>query len=229
MNLNNQNNYSKDFPKDDQEEEIYSIFYQKKLSPNQNQVNTEADIDKPIPANPENKAQNDSNKNSDKNLKEQMEIKPLFTEELKSPENEQKPLENEQNQQEIYDDCQNQNQANEQNAFILMDIEEEAVVNPQEFDINTNTTEVYTELAQNQTEINQDNDIDRMFNEPPNPNIKIPIQPWDNVNNMESLFDNGDDDLYDDKDEKLDLYGNDKIQIDLKDGKTFSCTQNKYG
>lgn len=213
MNLNNQNNYSKDFSKDDQEEEIYSNFYQKKLSPNQNQVNTEADIDKPIPANPENKAQNDSNKNSDKNLKEQLEIKPLSTEEQKSPENEPKPLENEQNQQEIYDDCQNQ--ANEQNAFILMDIEEEAVVNPQEFDINTNTTEVYTELAQNQTEINQDNNIDRMFNEPPNPDINIPIQPWDNVNNMESLFDNGYNDLYDDKDEKPDLYGDDKVQIDL--------------
>ena len=224
MNLNNQNNYSKDFPKDDQEEEIYSIFYQKKLSPNQ-----DIEVDEPMPTSLENKAQDNSNKNFESNLKEQMEIKSLSTEELKSPENESKPPENEQNQQEIYDDCQNQNQANEQNAFILMDIEEEAVVNPQEFDINTNTTEVYTELDQNQTEINQDNNIDRMFNEPPNPDINIPIQPWDNVNNMESLFDNGDDDLYDDKDEKLDLYGDDKLQIDLKDGKTFSCTQNKYG
>ena len=222
MNLNSLNIYSRDFSKEEQGEEIYSNFYQKKLSPNQ-----DIEVDEPMPTSLENKAQDNANKNFESNLKEQMEIKSLSTEELKSPENEPKPLENEQNQQEIYDDCQNQ--ANEQNAFILMDIEEEAVVNPQEFDINTNTTEVYTELAQNQTEINQDNDIDRMFNEPPNPNINIPIQPWDNVNNMESLFDNGDDDLYDDKDEKLDLYGDDKSQIDLKDGKTFSSTQNKYG
>ena len=224
MNLNSLNIYSRYFSKEEQGEEIYSNFYQKKLSPNQ-----DIEVDEPMPTSLENKAQDNSNKNFESNLKEQMEIKSLSTEELKSPENESKPPENEQNQQEIYDDCQNQNQANKQNAYILMDIEEEAVVNPQEFDINSNITEAYTELDQNQPEVNQNNNIYRMFNEQPNPDINIPIQPWDNVNNMESLFDNGDDDLYDDKDEKLDLYGDDKIQIDLKDGKTFSCTQNKYG
>ena len=224
MNLNSLNIYSRDFLKEEQGEEIYSNFYQKKLSPNQ-----DIEVDEPMPTSLENKAQDNSNKNFESNLKEQMEIKSLSTEELKSPENESKPPENEQNQQEIYDDCQNQNQANKQNAYILMDIEEEAVVNPQEFDINTNITEAYTELDQNQPEVNQNNNIYRMFNNHPNPDINIPIQSWDNVSNTQSLFDNGYNDLYDDSGEKPDLYGDDKVQFDLKDGKTSCTTQNKYG
>ena len=224
MNLKSLNICSKDFLKEEQGEEIYSNFYQKKLSPNQ-----DIEVDEPMPTSLENKAQDNSNKNFESNLKEQMEIKSLSTEELKSPENESKPPENEQNQQEIYDDCQNQNQANKQNAHILMDIEEEAVVNPQEFDINSNITEAYTELDQNQPEVNQNNNIYRMFNNHPNPDINIPIQSWDNVSNTQSLFDNGYNDLYDDSDEKPDLYGDDKVQFDLKDGKTSCTTQNKYG
>ena len=224
MNLNSLNIYSRDFSKEEQGEEIYSNFYQKKLSPNQ-----DIEVDEPMPTSLENKAQDNSNKNFESNLKEQMEIKSLSTEELKSPENESKPPENEQNQQEIYDDCQNQNQANKQNAHILMDIEEEAVVNPQEFDINSNITEAYTELDQNQPEVNQNNNIYRIFNEQPNPDINIPNQSWDSVSNTQSVFDNGYNDLYDDSDETPDLYGDDKVQFDLKDGRTSCTTQNKYG
>jgi hypothetical protein len=73
------------------------------------------------------------------------------------------------------------NQTNQQNVNNFMDIEPEEVIYSQEFDINTNTTEAFTELNQNQSEINQYIVIPDILNRAPNPDINIPIQPWDRV------------------------------------------------
>ena len=216
MNSNNQNDYSKFIPQEDQEGEgeKYSNFYPNLANPSQNQNKTEAEGHDPIFHNTENNSQKEKNmpyKISEKELKKETYALPmqssLPTEEAKQPVNEQKPIETESNQQEIYDDLQNQINQNQQNTFGLMEIEEEVVVDSKEFGSNINITEAYTELNQNQSEINQENLNFDIYNESQNPAIHIPIQPWDKVSNMPSLFDNGYSDLYDDSDERLNFYG----------------------
>lgn len=216
MNSNNQNDYSKFIPQEDQEGEgeKYSNFYSNLANPSQNQNKTEAEGHDPIFHNPENNSQKEKNmpyKISEKELKKETYALPmqssLPTEEAKQPVNEQKPIETESNQQEIYDDLQNQINQNQQNTFGLMEIEEEVVVDSKEFGSNINITEAYTELNQNQSEINQENLNFDIYNESHNPGIHIPIQPWDKVSNMPSLFDKGYSDLYDDSDERLNFYG----------------------
>ena len=216
MNSNNQNDYSKFIPQEDQEGEgeKYSNFYSNLANPSQNQNKTEAEGHDPIFHNTENNSQKEKNvpdKISEKELKKESYALPLQsslpTEEAKQPVNEQKPIETESNQQEIYDDLQNQINQNQQNTFGLMEIEEEVVVDSKEFGSNINITEAYTELNQNQSEINQENLNFDIYNESHNPGIHIPIQPWDKVSNMPSLFDNGYSDLYDDSDERFNFYG----------------------
>ena len=219
MNSNNQNDNSKDISQDEQDGEKYSNFYPKLVIASQNQDKTEAVDGSPIPHNLENNSQKKENmpdKISEKQIKQESYAMPLPsslpTEEAKPPGNEPKPIENEPNQQEIYDDLQNQ--INQQNTNNLMEIEEEGlVVDSQEFGKNNNTTEVYTELNQNQSEINQESPIFDIDNNSQNLNIYIPIQPWDKVRNMNSLFDHGYSDLYDESDEKLNFYGDYKDQF----------------
>ena len=139
---------------------------------------------------------NESDLISDKEPKqkpEALDSASLPTEKAKHPENEPIPIENETNQQEMYD--QFNNQTNQQNVNNFMDIEPEEVIYSQEFDINTNTTEAFTELNQNQSEINQYIVIPDILNRAPNPDINIPIQPWDRVvDNFESGFSDLDND-----------------------------------
>ena len=107
--------------------------------------------------------------------------------------------------------------------------EEEELVASQKFGNNTNITEAYTELNQNQSEINQERRIFDLSNESQNPNIYIPIQPWDKVCNMHSFFDNGYSDFYEDSDERLNFYGDYEDQFEVNNSKTKCSTEKKYG
>ena len=172
-----------DIPKDhSQDEEKYANFFPNNEASEQNQDKTEPGN---ANLNPEKNSQNLKNESdliSDTKPKQEpeaLEAASLPTEEAKQPENEPIPIENETNQQEMYD--QFNNQTNQQNVNNFMDIEPEEVIHSQEFDINTNTTEAFTELNQNQSEINQYIVIPDILNRAPNPDINIPIQPWDRV------------------------------------------------
>lgn len=221
MNCNNQNDHSKDISQEEQEGEKYSNFYPKLVIASKNQDKTEAVGDSPIPHNPVNNSQKKENmpdKISEKEMKQESNAIPLPsslpTEEAKQPGNELKPIENEPNQQEIYDDLQNQ--INQQNTNNLMEMEieeEELVVDSKEFGKNNNTTEVYTELNQNQSEINLESPIFDIDHNSQNPYIYIPIQSWDKVSNMHSVFDNVYSDFYDYNDERLNFYGDYKDQF----------------
>ena len=165
-----------------QDEEKYANFFPNNAASEQNQDKTEPGN---ANLNPEKNSQNLKNESdliSDKEPKQEpeaLDAASLPTEEAKQPENEPIPIENETNQQEMYD--QFNNQTNQQNVNNFMDIEPEEVIYSQEFDINTNTTEAFTELNQNQSEINQYIVIPDILNRAPNPDIYIPIQPWDRV------------------------------------------------
>lgn len=172
-----------DIPKDhSQDEEKYANFFPNNEASEQNQDKTEPGN---ANLNPEKNSQNLKNESdliSDTKPKQEpeaLEAASLPTEEAKKPENEPIPIENETNQQEMYD--QFNNQTNQQNVNNFMDIEPEEVIYSQEFDINTNTTEAFTELNQNQSEINQYIVMPDILNRAPNPDIYIPIQPWDRV------------------------------------------------
>lgn len=172
------------FKKDpSQDEEKYANFFPNNVASDQNQDKTEPGN---ASLNPEKNSQNLKNESDLISGKEQKQepdaLAPasMPTEEAKQqPENEPIPIENETNQQEMYD--QFNNQTNQQNVNNFMDIEPEEVIYSQEFDINTNTTEAFTELNQNQSEINQYIVIPDILNRAPNPDIYIPIQPWDRV------------------------------------------------
>ena len=165
-----------------QDEEKYANFFPNNAASEQNQDKTEPGN---ANLNPEKNSQNLKNESdliSDKEPKQEpeaLDAASLPTEEAKQPENEPIPIENETNQQEMYD--QFNNQTNQQNVNNFMDIEPEEVIYSQEFVINTNTTEAFTELNQNQSEINQYIVIPDILNREPNPDIYIPIQPWDRV------------------------------------------------
>jgi hypothetical protein len=171
------------FKKDpSQDEEKYANFFPNNAASEQNQDKTEPGN---ASLNPEKNSQNLKNESdliSGKEHKQEpdaLDPASFPTEEAKLPENEPIPIENETNQQEMYD--QFNNQTNQQNVNNFMDIEPEEVIYSQEFDINTNTTEAFTELNQNQSEINQYIVIPDILNRAPNPAIYIPIQPWDRV------------------------------------------------
>ena len=165
-----------------QDEEKYANFYPNNEASDKNQDKTEPGN---ASLNPEKNSQNLKNESdliSGKEHKQEpdaLDPASMPTEEAKKPENEPIPIENETNQQEMYD--QFNNQTNQQNVNNFMDIEPEEVIYSQEFDINTNTTEAFTELNQNQSEINQYIVIPDILNRAPNPDIYIPIQPWDRV------------------------------------------------
>ena len=186
-----------DIPKDhSQDEEKYANFFPNNEASEQNQDKTEPGN---ANLNPEKNSQNLKNESdliSGKEHKQEpdaLDPASMPTEEAKKPENEPIPIENETNQQEMYD--QFNNQTNQQNVNNFMDIEPEEVIYSQEFDINTNTTEAFTELNQNQSEINQYIVIPDILNRAPNPDINIPIQPWDRVvDNFESGFSDLDND-----------------------------------
>lgn len=193
-----------DIPKDpSQDEEKYANFFPNNGASEQNQDKTEPGN---ANLNPEKNSQNLKNESdliSDKKPKQEpeaLDAASLQTEEAKQPENEPIPIENETNQQEMYD--QFNNQTNQQNVNNFMDIEPEEVIYSQEFDINTNTTEAFTELNQNQSEINQYIVIPDILNRAPNPAIYIPNQPWDRVVDN---FDFGFSDLDNDSD-RLNFY-----------------------
>ena len=179
-----------------QDEEKYANFFPNNAASEQNQDKTEPGN---ANLNPEKNSQNLKNESdliSGKEHKQEpdaLDPASMPTEEAKKPENEPIPIENETNQQEMYD--QFNNQTNQQNVNNFMDIEPEEVIYSQEFDINTNTTEAFTELNQNQSEINQYIVIPDILNRAPNPDINIPIQPWDRVvDNFESGFSDLDND-----------------------------------
>ena len=179
-----------------QDEEKYANFFPNNAASEQNQDKTEPGN---ASLNPEKNSQNLKNESdliSGKEHKQEpdaLDPASMPTEEAKKPENEPIPIENETNQQEMYD--QFNNQTNQQNVNNFMDIEPEEVIYSQEFDINTNTTEAFTELNQNQSEINQYIVIPDILNRAPNPDINIPIQPWDRVvDNFESGFSDLDND-----------------------------------
>ena len=179
-----------------QDEEKYANFFPNNAASEQNQDKTEPGN---ASLNPEKNSQNLKNESdliSGKEHKQEpdaLDPASMPTEEAKKPENEPIPIENETNQQEMYD--QFNNQTNQQNVNNFMDIEPEEVIYSQEFDINTNTTEAFTELNQNQSEINQYIVIPDILNRAPNPDIYIPIQPWDRVvDNFESGFSDLDND-----------------------------------
>ena len=164
-----------------QDEEKYANFYPNNEASDKNQDKTEPGNASLNPENSQN-LKNESDLISDKEPKqkpEALDSASLPTEKAKHPENEPIPIENETNQQEMYD--QFNNQTNQQNVNNFMDIEPEEVIYSQEFVINTNTTEAFTELNQNQSEINQYIVIPDMLNRAPNPDIYIPIQPWDRI------------------------------------------------
>ena len=192
------------FKKDpSQDEEKYANFFPNNVASEQNQDKTEPGN---ASLNPEKNSQNLKNESdliSGKEHKQEpdaLDPASMPTEEAKKPENEPIPIENETNQQEMYD--QFNNQTNQQNVNNFMDIEPEEVIYSQEFDINTNTTEAFTELNQNQSEINQYIVIPDILNRAPNPDINIPIQPWDRVVDN---FDFGFSDLDNDSD-RLNFY-----------------------
>ena len=192
------------FKKDpSQDEEKYANFFPNNAASEQNQDKTEPGN---ASLNPEKNSQNLKNESdliSGKEHKQEpdaLDPASMPTEEAKKPENEPIPIENETNQQEMYD--QFNNQTNQQNVNNFMDIEPEEVIYSQEFDINTNTTEAFTELNQNQSEINQYIVIPDILNRAPNPDINIPIQPWDRVVDN---FDFGFSDLDNDSD-RLNFY-----------------------
>ena len=194
------------FKKDpSQDEEKYANFYSKNVASEQNQDKTEPGN---ANLNPEKNSQNLKNESdliSDKEPKQEpeaLDAASLPTEEAKQPENEPIPIENEINQQEMYD--QFNNQTIQQNVNNFMDIEPEEVIYSQEFGINTNTTEAFTELDQNQSEINLEILSPDIPNRSPNPDIYIPIQPWDKVVDN-STFYYGFSDLVDD-DDRLKFY-----------------------
>ena len=185
-----------------QDEEKYANFYPNNEASDKNQDKTEPGNASLNPENSQN-LKNESDLISDKEPKqkpEALDSASLPTEKAKHPENEPIPIENETNQQEMYD--QFNNQTNQQNVNNFMDIEPEEVIYSQEFDINTNTTEAFTELNQNQSEINQYIVIPDILNRAPNPDIYIPIQPWDRVVDN---FDFGFSDLDNDSD-RLNFY-----------------------
>ena len=164
-----------------QDEEKYANFYPNNEASDKNQDKTEPGNASLNPENSQN-LKNESDLISGKEHKQEpdaLDPASFPTEEAKQPENEPIPIENETNQQEMYD--QFNNQTNQQNVNNFMDIEPEEVIHSQEFDINTNTTEAFTELNQNQSEINQYIVIPDILNRAPNPDIYIPIQPWDRV------------------------------------------------
>ena len=197
-----QNDISKD---PSQDEEKYANFFPNNAASEQNQDKTEPGN---ANLNPEKNSQNLKNESdliSDKEPKQEpeaLDAASLPTEEAKQPENEPIPIENEINQQEMYD--QFNNQTNQQNVNNFMDIEPEEVIYSQEFGINTNTTEAFTELDQNQSEINLEILSPDIPNRSPNPDIYIPIQPWDKVVDN-STFYYGFSDLVDD-DDRLKFY-----------------------
>jgi len=188
-----------------QDEEKYANFFPNNAASEQNQDKTEPGN---ANLNPEKNSQNLKNESdliSDKEPKqepEELDAASLPTEEAKKPENEPIPIENEINQQEMYD--QFNNQTSQQNVNNFMDIEPEEVIYSQEFGINTNTTEAFTELDQNQSEINLEILSPDIPNRSPNPDIYIPIQPWDKVVDN-STFYYGFSDLVDD-DDRLKFY-----------------------
>ena len=197
-----QNDISKD---PSQDEEKYANFFPNNAASEQNQDKTEPGN---ANLNPEKNSQNLKNESdliSDKEPKQEpeaLDAASLPTEEAKQPENEPIPIENEINQQEMYD--QFNNQTSQQNVNNFMDIEPEEVIYSQEFGINTNTTEAFTELDQNQSEINLEILSPDIPNRSPNPDIYIPIQPWDKVVDN-STFYYGFSDLVDD-DDRLKFY-----------------------
>ena len=188
-----------------QDEEKYANFFPNNVASEQNQDKTEPGN---ANLNPEKNSQNLKNESdliSDKEPKQEpeaLDAASLPTEEAKQPENEPIPIENEINQQEMYD--QFNNQTSQQNVNNFMDIEPEEVIYSQEFGINTNTTEAFTELDQNQSEINLEILSPDIPNRSPNPDIYIPIQPWDKVVDN-STFYYGFSDLVDD-DDRLKFY-----------------------
>ena len=188
-----------------QDEEKYANFFPNNAASEQNQDKTEPGN---ANLNPEKNSQNLKNESdliSDKEPKQEpeaLDAASLPTEEAKQPENEPIPIENEINQQEMYD--QFNNQTSQQNVNNFMDIEPEEVIYSQEFGINTNTTEAFTELVQNQSEINLEILSPDIPNRSPNPDIYIPIQPWDKVVDN-STFYYGFSDLVDD-DDRLKFY-----------------------
>ena len=188
-----------------QDEEKYANFFPNNAASEQNQDKTEPGN---ANLNPEKNSQNLKNESdliSDKEPKQEpeaLDAASLPTEEAKQPENEPIPIENEINQQEMYD--QFNNQTSQQNVNNFMDIEPEEVIYSQEFGINTNTTEAFTELDQNQSEINLEILSPDIPNRSPNPDIYIPIQPWDKVVDN-STFYYGFSDLVDD-DDRLKFY-----------------------
>ena len=188
-----------------QDEEKYANFFPNNAASEQNQDKTEPGN---ANLNPEKNSQNLKNESdliSDTKPKQEpeaLDAASLPTEEAKKPENEPIPIENETNQQEMYD--QFNNQTNQQNVNNFMDIEPEEVIYSQEFGINTNTTEAFTELVQNQSEINLEILSPDIPNRSPNPDIYIPIQPWDKVVDN-STFYYGFSDLVDD-DDRLKFY-----------------------
>ena len=152
-----------DIPKDpSQDEKKYANFYPNNEASEQNQDKTEPGN---ASLNPEKNSQNlknESDLKSDKEPKQEpeaLDAASLPTEEAKKPENEPIPIENETNQQEMYD--QFNNQTNQQNVNNFMDIEPEEVIYSQEID--------------------QFIVIPDILNRAQNPDIYIPIQPWDRV------------------------------------------------
>ena len=204
-----------------QDEEKYANFFPNNAASEQNQDKTEPGN---ASLNPEKNSQNLKNESdliSDTKPKQEpdaLDPASFPTEEAKQPENEPIPIENETNQQEMYDQFNNQtnqqnvnnlydqfnNQTSQQNVNNFMDIEPEEVIYSQEFGINTNTTEAFTELDQNQSEINLEILSPDIPNRSPNPDIYIPIQPWDKVVDN-STFYYGFSDLVDD-DDRLKFY-----------------------
>ena len=188
-----------------QDEETYDNFYSNNAASEQNQDKTEPGNANPNPDKNPQIPKNEPDTTPDKEPKQEpeaLDAASLPTEEAKQPENEPIPIENETNQHEMYD--QFNNQISQQNANNFMDIEPEEVIYSQEFGINTNTTEAFTELDQNQSEINLEILSPDIPNRSPNPDIYIPIQPWDKVVDN-STFYYGFSDLVDD-DDRLKFY-----------------------
>ena len=106
-----------------------------------------------------------------------------------------------------------------------MEIEKEKVVDSQNIAMNTNKNKAFTELNQIQPEINRENQIFDSFLKSLNPDIYIPIQPWDKVRDMHLIFDNSYSDFYDDSNERLNFYEDDEVDVE----KTLCSTEKKYG
>ena len=220
---NNQKNESK---KDFQEQEENHDFYPSSVINIQNQETTEAGGGPPTPPNsnlqptnsessqnsipkpeksgstpiPIHQSENaDSIKISEEVLDCKTKAKKLIIEESKLTETNpinDIPIKEQNNQEELYENCQSQSPNNEQSN--LMDIEEDIQT---EYNNNLATTETGYETKSNLTESYQ-NYVLESFNQKKNPNISIPIQSWEKEPDDLLLFDK----YFDNSDERLTLY-----------------------